>query len=262
MREGAQSPPVFKRWPGARSRHRGGVRASDTPECTRGPQGHVRAGTASVGPVHDGTRCSAAGTSGDDETSFLDSLGPTAFRRDMMSNDRRRREAAGERRDELSRRERKRVPSRARLTCAHDEGGQCAAHRGARVHARACGTSRVSRRDAQGPTCPARGRPPGPARPHVPVRPLCGTVLRARGPSKLIVASSKRREELERAREGRGGGPRGGGGEDEDAPALPLQQSPPALLQARLVPSRTSSKGVHQSTSRRRCRERSVDEVR
>jgi len=66
-----------------------------------------------------------------------------------MSTDRRRREAAGERERELSRRERKRVPSRARLTCAHDEGGQRTAHRSARVHARAL---RHEQREREGRT--------------------------------------------------------------------------------------------------------------
>jgi len=199
---------------------------------------------------------------GQQRRAFLDSLGPTAFSRDTMSVDERRREAAGKRESELSRRERKRVPSRARLTCAHGQGGQRAAHRSARAHARACRTSRTSERDVQGPTGTARGRPPAPAPHETLTDPSCEAVAPARGSGQLIVASPRCLEDLEGAREGRGGGPRGGGGEDEDAPAVPPLRSPPELHRARLAPSWTSMKRMGRSGSRRRCRERSVDQGR
>jgi len=119
-----------------------------------------------------------------------------------MRIERCRREAASEREAELSRRERKRVPSRARLTCAHGEGGQRAVPIRAAVHVRAYGTSRESRRDVQGPRRAARGGPPARAPPDPPVRPLCEIDLHARGSSKLIVAYQRRLEALACARRG------------------------------------------------------------
>ena len=81
-------------------------------------------------------------------------------------------------------------------------------------------------------------------------------VLRDRPAREGLESAHRRVVEASRGAGACEGGPTRGAkrrsGEDEDAPALPLQQSPPTLLQARLVPSRTSPKGVRQSTSRRR----------
>ena len=121
------------------------------------------------------------------------------------------------------------MPSRARRTCAQREGGQRAAHRSTRLHARARSTGGESRRDAHGPERAAGGRPPAPGPHDTPAVPSCAPDAPARGSSQLNVASSKCLDDLAGTREGRRGEARWGGGE-EDAPALPPLQSPLALL--------------------------------
>jgi len=179
-----------------------------------------------------------------------------------MRIDRRRREAAGEREAELSRRERKRVPSRARLTCAHGKGGQRAA-----PEAQECILELVARAERARGTHNGRDEPLEVDRQllHRPRRPS----TRSAGPPcarGARVSSSSRLRGVSRSRRGRGKAEEGGQQEEAGRTRTHL------LSRSRTARPACSQRALHRLDPRRGAstslrvvaasRERSVDAAR